>query len=239
MAEIEIIGGLEEHYTMIPNDIFRDKTISPRAVKIYGFLRSHTTGWRINVRGLATQMGIGKNSVNSSLNELQELGYMSREWVTDSNGLRTGIKYKVFHSRCPRNEDTGVPLLGNPAVGNPETGTHKEDQSFKKTNLKENHPPIAPQGADEMARFQEFWDAYDHKKNRGGAEKAWKKALKSADAQELIGAAKLFIETQRAIGKHPQYTPYPSTWLNGKRWLDDVDTPEELGGFGYDINFDD
>lgn len=79
MATIEIVGGIQDHYTLIPNDVFRDPNITPVAVKVYGFLRSHSTGWRINVRGLATQMNIGKNTVNTALQLLETVGYVRRE----------------------------------------------------------------------------------------------------------------------------------------------------------------
>ena len=94
--------------------------------------------------------------------------------------------------------------------------------------------PLAPQGADgasaaegdpAMARFQEFYDVYDRKKKRPDAERAWKKAVKKADPQVIIDAAVVFIESQKVRNKHPQYTPFPATWLNGEQWNDEIDTP--------------
>ena len=54
MAELEIVGGIKEHYTMIPNEIARAKDVTPRALKVYVYLRSHTAGFNVNVRGIAT-----------------------------------------------------------------------------------------------------------------------------------------------------------------------------------------
>lgn len=141
MAELEIVGGIKQHYTMIPNEVARAKDISPRALKVYVYLRSHQPGFRVNVRGIATNLGMGKNSVNDAVRELEELGYVERVWVTpEGSNLRSGIKYRIFESRRTSNGDTGVPDSGNPNFGNPKTGTHKEDYSFKKTNdLKEDY----------------------------------------------------------------------------------------------------
>ena len=141
MAELEIVGGIKQHYTMIPNEVARAKDISPRALKVYVYLRSHQPGFRVNVRGIATNLGMGKNSVNDAVRELEELGYVERVWVTpEGSNLRSGIKYRIFESRRTPNKDTGVPDSGNPNFGNPKTGTHKEDYSFKKTNdLKEDY----------------------------------------------------------------------------------------------------
>ena len=44
MATIEIVGGIKDQFTLIPNDVFRDPKITPVAVKVYGFLRSQGGG---------------------------------------------------------------------------------------------------------------------------------------------------------------------------------------------------
>ena len=221
MATIEIVGGIQDHYTMIPNDVFRDKNITPVAVKVYGFLRSQSTGWRINVRGLATQMGIGKNTVNTALQLLETVGYVRREWATDKNGLRNGIVYKVFDSRCPQNRDTGVPNSGNPISGNPKTGTHKEEHSFKKNNLKEDQPPIVPQG-DDHDPFDEWWEHYPKKVGKGQARTAFRRALKKIDIDTLMDGTRQLAEHHQQAGTDKKFIPNPSTWLNGERWDDEM-----------------
>lgn len=223
MATIEIVGGIKDHYTMVPNDIFRDPEVSLAAAKVYGFLRSHTSGYRTNVRGIATQMKLGKNTVNNALQLLEKIGYVKREWSTDSKGLRNGITYKVFDSRCPQirdNDSEGVPNLGNPDLGNPKTGTHKEDQSFKKTNLQEE-PPIVPQG-DERDPFDEWWEHYPKKVGKGQARTAFKRALKKIDLDALMDGTRQLAAHHEQAGTDKKFIPNPSTWLNGERWDDEL-----------------
>lgn len=38
-------------------------------------------------------------------------------------------------------------------------------------------------------------------------------------------AAEAFTALCRAEGTEPQFIPYPATWLNGERWLDEDDQP--------------
>ena len=246
MATIEIVGGIKDHYTMVPNDIFRDPEIPPAAVKVYGFLRSHTTGYRTNVRGIATQMKLGKNTVNNALQVLEKIGYVKREWATDSKGLRNGITYKVFDSRCPQirdNDSEGVSNLGNPDLGNPKTGTHKEDQSFKKINLQEE-PPIVPQG-DVRDPFDDFWDAYPKKVGKGQARKAYTTAVKKVDGGTLMEKLELFKAHHEKLGTDKRYIPNASTWLNGERWDDELiestsDAAPSLDEvLSWDVSFDD
>ncbi|MCI0443015.1 hypothetical protein L0152_07335 [bacterium] len=69
-------------------------------------------------------------------------------------------------------------------------------------------------------RFEEFWSLYPRKRDRGHAEKAWRK-LDEKTKDIII----------KYLANHPFYSvpekfiPYPATWLNGKRWLDEI--PEQ------------
>lgn len=64
--------------------------------------------------------------------------------------------------------------------------------------------------------FGDFWKAYPRKVGKGAAERAWAKAIKHADADQII-------EAVRAAdwSADPEFIPHPSTWLNGKRWMDE------------------
>jgi len=81
--------------------------------------------------------------------------------------------------------------------------------------------PAPPSQADE--KFELFWDVYDKKTGRKRAEDKWRAALKKPDvtADLLIGAARAYVTSQKAGGKHPEFTKDPTTWLNGEHWDDD------------------
>lgn len=86
----------------------------------------------------------------------------------------------------------------------------------------------------EVDRFEEFYEVYDRKKKLPDAERAWKKAIKKADPQEIINAAQKFITAQKAANKHPQFTPYPATWLNAESWNDEIDEPQQQSAGGVE-----
>ena len=71
--------------------------------------------------------------------------------------------------------------------------------------------------------FTDFWAAYPRRTAVAVARKAWAKAIKRAKPEAIIAA----IQAQVAAGCFPDktYTPYPATWLNADRWLDEIDTP--------------
>ncbi|XOJ10537.1 helix-turn-helix domain-containing protein [Corynebacterium striatum] len=242
MATLKIVGGIKDNFTLIPNDIFRDPDISPRAVKVYGFLRSHTSGFRINVRGIATQMGMGKNSVNAAIQELENAGYIAREWKQEGN-LRTGIEYLVFDSRCPHSRDTENRVYRE--SGLPETGTHKEDQFLKEDqSFKEDQSLASARSSETPEAFDEWWKHYPKKVGKGQARKAFKAALKKTTLEELSEATKRFSEHHRAAGTEKRFIPNPATWLNGERWGDELvesraEQSDRLRQWMSEMNFDD
>lgn len=70
------------------------------------------------------------------------------------------------------------------------------------------------------SRFDEWWDAYDLKKNRKGALAIWKRRKLDNLADELIADA---IHRHANDGGWKRgYQPHPTTYLNGDRWNDEL-----------------
>lgn len=86
--------------------------------------------------------------------------------------------------------------------------------------------------------FAAFWDAYGKKVGRGAAEKAWTKATKSAEAEDITRAAAIHAEWHKRAGTEARFIPHASTWLNEKRWADErTDVPVSRRANG-DIDWD-
>ena len=128
MAVIEIVGGVHSHFTPLPNALIRDPNVSHKAVRVYAFLRSHSDGWRINVRNIAEALGVSKDTVNTAINELEALGYVERCWEMGDNGIRAGIRYLLFDAPRPRGEVTVSENQGQGCPWNPETGANRENE---------------------------------------------------------------------------------------------------------------
>jgi len=87
--------------------------------------------------------------------------------------------------------------------------------------------------------FEDFWKAYPRKVAKQDAERAWGKLKPDAELQRLIRASvERHKETRDWRKDGGQYIPYPATWLNGKRWVDEqnpMDHPANIfGGSGMD-----
>ncbi|MGW1121098.1 hypothetical protein ACWD5B_28975 [Streptomyces tanashiensis] len=131
---------------------------------------------------------------------------------SDRSGIRTPGGPKSVPPRSENRTPTG-----------PDSAPHNADNAEKpktnteKTSLAEHH----------LEAFGAFWLTYPKKKDREEAKKSWVAALKrGANPEHIVEAAQAYAR-ERA-GKDPQYTKYPTTWLN-KGCYDDEPDPAPSG----------
>lgn len=87
------------------------------------------------------------------------------------------------------------------------------------------HQPAA--SADAEREFDEFWNAYPKKRDKGHAVRAYRAARKKADPQAILdGLRRQLPMLEQAEEK---FRPYAATWLNGERWADEVTTAPASG----------
>jgi hypothetical protein len=90
--------------------------------------------------------------------------------------------------------------------------------------------------------FDEWYSAYPKKVAKEAAAKAYAKAIKSIDPDELLAAS--LPRLAELAKREPRYIPHPATWLNSGGWQDDLAAiaPAAKSAFGpgqdYDPNHD-
>ena len=77
--------------------------------------------------------------------------------------------------------------------------------------------------------FFAFYALYPRHVARKAAERAWAKLKPDAALMEQIMAG-LRAQLPMFAGRDWEHIPYPATWLNGERWLDEVPKPKPLTG---------
>lgn len=82
--------------------------------------------------------------------------------------------------------------------------------------------------------FERFWTLYPRKTNRIATVKAWEK-LKPDRALCDVMAAAIRAQVQTPQWQEgTRHIPHPSTWLNGARWLDEIEEKGETDdGYEY------
>jgi hypothetical protein len=138
---------------------------------------------------------------------------VSKPRATSSNGV-TPVPVPV---PVPKNQSQGQPLFRT--------------------------PPSAPRGdvikkLSPSFRFDEFWSAYPHKRDRDRAKTAWAKIVRTSEApnsdvvlDEVIAGAGFYHLSREYVGGHPKY---PATFLNAGSWRDYCHgpPPDRLPGDG-------
>lgn len=85
---------------------------------------------------------------------------------------------------------------------------------------KESAPEIDPHREES---FNDFWEKYNIKKGKHKALKIWMK-LKQKDIDEIFRTVETFV----AVNEDPKYRPHPTTYLNGRRWEDELEAPKKI-----------
>ena len=76
--------------------------------------------------------------------------------------------------------------------------------------------------------FEKFWNAYPKKVDKKKAKEKFTKLKPTEELVDLmIKQIEKFKQTNAWQKDDGKYIPYPTTWLNGNRWEDEIETEEE------------
>jgi len=93
----------------------------------------------------------------------------------------------------------------------------------------ESAEPARPAKLPDGHRFDEFWSAYPHKRDKDAARKMWARLVRESqrpsgdvDLDDVIAAAGFYRHSREFVNGYPKY---PGTFLNKGSWRDYVDGP--------------
>lgn len=187
--------------------------------------------WASN-KYLAEVSGCGERTVSRLLSQLQALGFLKIEMVNDRQKKSVERRIFIGNMGC-----AGVDKNGVPPRQKWRGGVAKNGEALNNVDKERIYIPPTPQGAC-ADLFERFWSAYPKKRDKPRARKAWEKLAPDLELCRVMSAAlavqKKSEEWTREKGR---FVPYPATWLNGRRWEDemepvsDSDTEEAEGGY--------
>ena len=97
-----------------------------------------------------------------------------------------------------------------------ETKTIKTKEQDKDINIQTTKPPISP-------LFADFWKAYPKHQDRQGALKAFEKLKPDQELlDQMLKSINAWKQSEQWTKDGGQYIPMPTTWLNRRRWEDDL-----------------
>lgn len=139
---------------------------------------------------------------------------------------RTPTGFRTESEPTPVGSPNGVQPHAGARAGTPRHSTprHSTPDPNQENLLADADAPtaIAPPVDD---RFEEYWDLVPAKVKRKDAERAWAKHVvkdRTVQVDDVLAALRAQIVVWQSDRRYPSFVPYPSTWLNGRRWLDEL-----------------
>ena len=179
-------------------------------------------------RKVASQeTGLSERSIRTSLHSLEKLGKLTIE-PTNKFSVLTIVKWEDYQ-HCDQQATTK--MTSKRPASDQQATTFKNDKNVKK---KEESPTDSCSGrsvpnakSPYSESFEMFWKAYPptRKGSKYKASVAWKKIGQSklTKFQTIMDALTRQIDAAHFVNnKGEDFTPNAVTWLNGRRWEDDI-----------------
>lgn len=185
---------MEENFIIIPESIYRDERLSPRAVLLYGLVLSLSQNgfcWANN-RFFAERLGVSKDRVSRIVSELAECGFVRLSPDPDSGTRRI---YPLVEKTTGIGENTNTPCQKS-QTALVENANHRKylEQNIENTptQRKRFQPPSVSEVADycrerrntiNAEQFVDFYEARGWKLGRQTM-RDWKAAVRTWERRE-------------------------------------------------------
>lgn len=194
----------------------------------YGYLGSN--GLPIPDEQIARYCGCTLQEYQTLLAELERAGVPRRtsNGILFSKRMVEDAKQRVNWRKQKKNQRLKASQIECPAdvrsmsapspIPSPSPPSKKEEK-------KNPSPPKRLVGSNE---FAVFWDAYPRKVDRQEALKAWVKGVCDGNLGEILAGLESWKRTEQ--WRDLEKVPYPSTWLNKRRWVEVPRTGSTITG---------
>lgn len=155
---------------------------------------------------LSEIMNISKRTITNVINQLKENNLI--DVVQQGRGLPAKIYVKKLKPNINASRNDFI-----------ESNNEQEDEIKEEKQVKEKSKTENKQ----QEYFSIFWASYPKKVGKGAAEKSWKKIKPTKDLLEkMLNAIETAKQSMQWNKDNGQYIPNPATWLNQKRWEDEI-----------------
>ena len=171
-------------FTVVSNNIFKDRTLSAKAKGILVEMLSLPEDWDYTLDGLSRLFSDGIDSIRKGIHELEEHGYIVRRRVRDENGQFSHNEYIIYETpqttgkpvkepeekpqpsrkksvqKVEETPDSDVPLFASPASDSPslEKPTMDSPALEKPTTNKERKPSNTNESITKTSNPNPSWE---------------------------------------------------------------------------------
>lgn len=216
-------------YSVISNSALRDPKLSARSKGLYAYIMTLPEDWQIYKEELYKHFTEGRDALNKAMKELIQSGYVE-VMQTKENG-KFGINEYIIKDTAggkpfTENPSTEKPLTENPQLLNTEELSTEEvitdntphtPQGERKSRIK-----LTEKGEAER-EFNLLYDSYPKKRGKEAAKRKYIQMHgKIPPVDELIRIVEEWKKTEDWTKQNGQFIPLPATWLNQRRWEDEL-----------------
>jgi len=191
----------------------REKDMSLKAKGLMSIMLSLPKDWDYSINGLANLSKDGKDSVMSTLNELENFGYLIRTKNINEKGQFDGYNYDIYEK----------PNTDKPCAENPNTDNQTQLNTII-INNKNNNKEINKESFSEedlALWFSKVYEIYPRKVSKVKAKEMFERKLRGLDKEtaykKAIAIYRMLerqVEVWESEKRETSYLPYPASWLN-------------------------
>lgn len=150
-------------YTVMANHHLRNTKLSLKAKGLLSLMLSLPENWDYTAKGLAKICKDGVDSICSTVNELEEHGYVIREGIRNAKGQLTDIQYTILEQPKPPQPEQEKPKQENPVLGNPVLGSPEQEEPEQGNTAQLNTKKSGNQGLNTDLSNTEVSNPYEDK----------------------------------------------------------------------------
>lgn len=215
----------DRNFTILDNNIFKNKDISLKAKGLLSMLLSLPDNWQFSERGLTALSADGRDSLRSGLDELEEHGYLKRTMVRNDNGQFSKTVYNVYETPTTVEPRSEKPTMDNPTVYKELSNKGLINKELSNKDIVDSKESTKVNKYDKVPYFNEFWKAYPKKRSKGQALAPFKRQVKDRETLDLI-LADIEFKLNNGVWHDFQFIPHASSYLNAEQWLDENIVPK-------------
>ena len=214
--------------TIIDSDAFLDMPLSTQALYFHLVMRGDDEGFVNNPKKIMRMVGASDDEMKVLITKRFLIPFESGVVVVKHWFIHNYIQKDRFKGTVYVAERGKLSLKENGAYTENGVDTtciqnvYNMDTQYKLKETNINETKLNKDNA-ESAGFDSFWQAYPNKKAKPAALKAFSK-LKPDTAllAEMLKAIEVQKQSAQWQKDNGQFIPMPSTWLNQRRWEDEI-----------------
>lgn len=176
----------------------------------------------------ALRLGISEQSIRTAITKLKSTNEITSK-STNRFTVITLINYTKYQSNdSVSNQQINQQINIQTTNNQPTINHNQEDKELK--NKKEEYMLIPGEKEKQPVRegdvlFLPWWELYPRKVGKQAAIKAWKK-LNDNEKERALAALPAHVKQGDWQKEGGKFIPHPATWLNGRRWEDELREPD-------------